>query len=164
MPGCGKSTIGVLLAKKMMYSFLDSDLVLQQRAGKRLYQIIRDDGQDAFSRLEDEVNSSFDVSRTVIATGGSAVYWNRSMEHLQSIADIVYIRIPYEELTNRIRDFATRGIYIPDGKTFLDVYNERVPLYEQYADITVDSGTGPTWETVETMYAAIAAFRKESGR
>ena len=89
MPGSGKSTVGVLLAKLLGYAFLDSDLLIQQRAGKRLFEILRDDGAEAFARLEEEVNAGLDVHRTVIATGGSAVYSDRAMAHLRSIGTVV---------------------------------------------------------------------------
>lgn len=161
MPGCGKSTIGVILAKKLMYSFLDSDLVIQQRAGKRLYRILEEDGAEAFAKLENEVNASLDVTRTVVATGGSAVYWEESMNHLKSIGTVVYIMTDYEELKRRIGDFATRGIYLPEGMSFEELYRERTPLYERYADITVQSGNGPTWETVERIATAIDYYREE---
>lgn len=158
MPGSGKSTIGVILAKKMAFQFLDSDLVIQERSGKRLQEIIAEEGNAAFSKLENEVNASLETDRTVIATGGSAVYWEESMKHFKEMATVVYIRTSYDELVSRIKDFKTRGIYVPEGQTFLDIYNDRVPLYEAYADVTVDSGDGPTWETVERMYSAIEEF------
>jgi len=155
MPGCGKSTIGVILAKKFGYHFEDTDLIIQRRAGKRLYQILAEDGPDTFAQLEDDVNGSLDVHETVIATGGSAVYWKASMQHLKSIGTVVYLRTPYEELRARIKDFETRGIYLPEGMTFRDLYDERTALYEQWADVIVDSGDGPTWDTVERIAAAL---------
>ncbi len=160
MPGSGKSTIGVLLAKKMTYQFLDSDLLIQERAGMRLQDYIDQYGTDAFERLEDEVNASIDVENTVIATGGSAVYGEKSMMHLKEISTVVYLRVSYEELNNRIKDFATRGIVIPEGQTFLDVYNARAPLYERYADVTIDTAKEDFWDTVERMSAAIEEFNR----
>ena len=155
MPGCGKSTIGVLLAKNLAYRFLDSDLVLQDRDGRRLQDIIDDLGPDGFSAFEDDVNASLDVHRTVIATGGSAVYGECAMAHFREIGTVVYLRTSFEEITRRIKDYSTRGLVIPEGKTFEDVYNERVPLYEQYADLTVDTDGKDLWDVVEEITEAL---------
>lgn len=139
MPGCGKSTVGVLLAKILGYSFIDSDLLIQQSEGKKLYEIINQHGADYFKAAENRVNSSINVSNTVIATGGSVVYCEQAMAHLKSIGKIVYIKITPEQLVKRINNIATRGVVIRDGETLLDLYNERAPIYEKYADITIDS-------------------------
>ena len=138
MPGCGKSTIGVLLAKNLAYGFLDSDLVIQEQSGRKLQEMIDEMGPEAFSAFEDAVNATLIPHNTVIATGGSAVYGTRAMEHFREIGTVVYLKASYETIEKRIRNFATRGIVIPEGQTFRDVYNERTALYEKYADITVD--------------------------
>ncbi len=138
MPGCGKSTIGVLLAKNLAYGFLDSDLVIQEQSGRKLQDMIDEMGPEAFSAFEDAVNATLIPHNTVIATGGSAVYGTRAMEHFREIGTVVYLKASYETIEKRIRNFATRGIVIPEGQTFRDVYNERTALYEKYADITVD--------------------------
>lgn len=151
MPGCGKSTIGVLLAKNLAYGFLDSDLVIQEQAGKKLQDLINDMGPADFASFEDMVNATLVPSRTVIATGGSAVYGTRAMEHFKAIGTVVYLRTSLEEIKRRIKDFDTRGIVVPEGQTFDDVFNERVPLYEKYADITVDTDSGELWDIVETI-------------
>ena len=137
MPGSGKSTVGVLLAKLIGYSFIDADLLIQQREGKKLYEILRDDGPDYFAKVENEVNASIDTHKTVIATGGSVVYGKEAMAHFQEIGTVVYLQVALSELTRRIGNFATRGILMKEGETFTDLYNERVPLYEAYADVTV---------------------------
>ena len=137
MPGSGKSTIGVLLAKMMGYDFLDSDLLIQSREGKKLYQIIADDGLEYFDKVENEVNASIEAENTVIATGGSVVYGKEAMEHLKEIGTVIYLNVTLKELEQRIKNMATRGISIKEGQTFEDLYNERVVLYEKYADITV---------------------------
>lgn len=155
MPGCGKSTIGVLLAKNLAYRFLDSDLVLQDRDGRRLQDIIDDLGPAGFSAFEDAVNASLEVDRTVIATGGSAVYGERAMAHFKEIGTVVYLRTSFEEIKRRIKDYSTRGLVIPEGKTFEDVYNERVPLYERYADLTVDTDGKDLWDVVEEITRAL---------
>ncbi len=140
MPGCGKSTAGVLLAKTLGYSFLDTDLLLQQRAGKKLYEIIRDDGMDAFLQLEnDTVAALEDVDRMVIATGGSVVLGEAAMERLDKMGQIVYLQLPLSQIQQRISNIKTRGIAMSPGENLGDVYGRRVPLYEQYADITVSA-------------------------
>lgn len=151
MPGCGKSTIGVLLAKNLAYGFLDSDLVIQEQSGKKLQDMINDMGPKAFSELEDAINSTLLPHRTVIATGGSAVYGTHAMEHFKEIGTVVYLRTSFEEISKRISNFETRGIVVPEGETFRDVYDERVPLYEKYADLIVDTEAGDLWETVESI-------------
>lgn len=139
MPGCGKSTVGVLLAKLIGYSFLDSDLLIQSEVGKRLFEIIDEAGNEDFLEIEDRVNFCITAERTVIATGGSAVYCEKAMEHLKSIGTVVYIKVPLFEIEKRIGDFSTRGLVINNGDTLADLYKERCPLYEKYADIIVEA-------------------------
>lgn len=161
MPGSGKSTIGVLLAKNLAYQFVDSDLVIQEKSGMRLQKYIDQYGPDAFSKLEDQVNSEIQVDRCVIATGGSAVYGQNAMKHFSGIATIVYLRVPFEALQHRIKNFSSRGIVVPEGETFLDVYNERIPLYERYADVTVDTEGKEFWDVVEEITAAVKEYKKQ---
>lgn len=155
MPGCGKSTIGVILAKSIAYDFLDSDLLIQNRAGKKLHEIIHDDGIDFFTKLEDAVNAEIETDHTVIATGGSVVYCERAMKHFKEIGQIVYLKAEKDELERRISNFKTRGIVIPEGKSFSELYDERVALYEKYSDITVSSDIGTAEEVVEKICEAI---------
>ncbi len=162
MPGCGKSTIGVLLAKNLAYGFLDSDLVIQEQSGRKLQDMIDEMGPEAFSAFEDAVNATLIPHNTVIATGGSAVYGTRAMEHFREIGTVVYLKASYETIEKRIRNFATRGIVIPEGQTFRDVYNERTALYEKYADITVDvdadiADEADIWDVVEAITAKLKA-------
>ena len=159
MPGCGKSTIGVLLAKNLAYGFLDSDLVIQEQSGRKLQDMIDEMGPEAFSAFEDAVNATLIPHNTVIATGGSAVYGTRAMEHFKQIGTVVYLKASYETIEKRIRNFATRGIVIPEGQTFRDVYNERTALYEKYADITVDVDVDKAdiWDVVEAITAKLKA-------
>lgn len=145
MPGAGKSTVGVLLAKALNYDFLDTDIIIQNRNGRKLYEIINDRGIDYFLRLENETLQSVDASNCVIATGGSAVFGREAMEHLREIGVVVYIKLSCEEIVRRVNNIKTRGIVMKKGKTMEDVYAERVPLYEKYAEITVD-GEGTTIE------------------
>jgi len=155
MPGSGKSTIGVLLAKNLSCQFLDSDLVIQEKIGSRLQDYIDKYGSAAFDEMEDQVNAGIDVENTVIATGGSAVYGENAMRHFKEIGTVVYLRVSFEDLLERIPNFESRGISIPEGMTFQDLYNERIPLYERYADITVDAGKKEIWSAVEDITEAL---------
>ncbi len=138
MPGAGKSTVGVVLAKKLGYRFLDSDLVIQEQTGKLLYQLIEEEGEAGFLMLENKMNASIEAENTVIATGGSAVYGREAMEHFGFIGKRVYLKLSYEELKERLGDLHERGVVLKEGFTLLDLYKERSPLYEKYADITID--------------------------
>ena len=155
MPGSGKSTIGVLLAKNLSCQFLDSDLVIQEKIGSRLQDYIDKYGSAAFDEMEDQVNAGIDVENTVIATGGSAVYGENAMRHFKEIGTVVYLRVSFEDLLERSPNFESRGISIPEGMTFQDLYNERIPLYERYADITVDAGKKEIWSAVEDITEAL---------
>lgn len=138
MPGAGKSTIGVLLAKALGMDFIDTDIIIQQRTGRLLQDIIDNDGIEAFLQVEEDVLASIELKNSVIATGGSAVYSEKAMVSLKRDGKAVYISLPYSEVEKRITNITTRGIVLRSGSTLQDAYNERVPLYEKYADITVD--------------------------
>ncbi len=137
MPSSGKSTLGVLLAKSLSMSFLDTDLLIQAGEGRRLQEIQNSIGMEAFRRLEDSVIEKVDCANTVIATGGSAVYCTGAMEHLKSIGQIVFLNLPLSEIETRIGDPAARGVVMGEGMTLKDLYDERLPLYKKYAEITV---------------------------
>lgn len=138
MPGAGKSTVGIVLAKILGMEFLDSDLLIQKREKKLLWQIIEEQGLDGFDRVEEDVNCSIETENTIIATGGSAVYSEKAMRHFQEIGTVVYLKVSCEELKKRLGDLKNRGVSIKEGQTLEDLYEERRPLYEKYADITVD--------------------------
>ncbi len=138
MPSSGKSTLGVLLAKSLGYGFIDSDLVIQEREGKLLHELIGERGIEAFLRAEESANLSISSHKAVIATGGSVVYCEKAMQHLKTLGKIVYLKMPYDEMCRRLGDFSHRGVVVREGSGLLDMYRERVPLYEKYADITVD--------------------------
>lgn len=140
MPGAGKSTIGIVLAKVLGYDFIDSDLLIQREEGKLLWEIMRDCGNEGFNRIEERVNSSIKTSRSVIATGGSVIYSPKAMEHLQSISTVVYLKVSHSVLKLRLGDLEKRGVLLEPGQTLLDLYKQRVPLYEKYAHITVNVG------------------------
>ena len=137
MPGAGKSTVGVVLAKKLGYAFLDSDLVIQSREGKLLDEIIEEHGVEKFWSIEEEANLSINTVRTVIATGGSVIYGSRAMEHLGQGGVIVYLKLSCEEIARRLGDLNERGVTLRKGQNLQMLYEERIPLYEKYADITV---------------------------
>lgn len=138
MPGAGKSTIGVVLAKILGYQFVDSDLVIQQQEGKVLHQLIAEHGIDGFLAIENQVNRDMDVSRSIISTGGSAVYGHEAMAAMKKNGIIVYIQLSYENLESRLGDLNQRGVVLKEGFSLKDLYEERCPLYEKYADITVN--------------------------
>ena len=138
MPGCGKSTVGVVLAKNMGYRFLDSDICIQEQENCLLHEIIAREGMDGFLAIENRVNASLQVEKHVIATGGSAVYGVETMKHFAAIGTIVYLNLPYEEIKERLGDLVKRGVALKDGQTLRELYEERIPLYEKYAEITVD--------------------------
>ena len=139
MPSCGKSTVGVLLAKALGYKFVDTDLLIQEREGALLCEIIAREGKEGFIRIENEVLMGIKDENAVISTGGSAVYCDGAMESLKRLGKTVYIRISYGEMTKRLGNFSHRGVVIRKGTTLLDLYRERAPLYEKYADVIVDS-------------------------
>lgn len=135
MPGAGKSTVGVVLAKCLGYHFLDSDLVIQEETGRLLHEIISEEGLDGFLQVENDVNSRIETKHCVIATGGSVIYGKEAMEHLKQIGTVVYLQLPCEEINRRLGDLKQRGVALKDGQTLEELYAERVPLYEKYADV-----------------------------
>ena len=151
MPGSGKSTVGVVLAKALGYNFVDSDLVIQKETGKRLFEIIDEVGIDEFLNIENRINAALSVEKSVVATGGSVIYGEEAMEHLKSIGKVIYLKTDYESLEMRLGNLLKRGVAIRSGNTLLDLYNERVPLYEMYADITIDTKNKGIREVVEDI-------------
>ncbi|WP_349669735.1 shikimate kinase [Lacrimispora sp.] len=138
MPASGKSTVGVLLAKRLGYSFVDVDIVIQEQEGRLLKEIIAEEGQEGFLRVENRVNAELSVHNSVIAPGGSVIYGKEAMEHLKKISTVVYLKLSYEAVEERLGNLTDRGVVLKDGMTLKDLYEERIPYYEQYADITVD--------------------------
>lgn len=138
MPGAGKSTVGVVLAKRLGMSFMDSDLVIQEQEGKMLHEIIAEKGTEGFLVIEDKVNAAINPKNTVIATGGSVIYGQNAMEHLREIGTVCYLKLSYESIDERLGDLAQRGVALKDGQTLMDLYQERTPLYEKYANLVID--------------------------
>lgn len=149
MPASGKSTVGVILAKIIGYDFIDSDLLIQKAEGMKLAQIISKKGVDGFIRVEERVNAAIEAHRSVIATGGSAVYGQRAMEHFRQIGTIVYLKVDFDELERRLGNIRQRGVVLREGQTLRDLYEERSVLYDKYADLTVTE-EGETVEDVIT--------------
>lgn len=156
MPSCGKSTLGVLLAKKLGYRFIDSDLVIQEREGMLLHDIIEQRGEEEFLRIENEVNCSLTDRRAVISTGGSAVYGEEAMRHLGTLGKIVYLNISCETMLSRLGDYVHRGVILRKGYTLEDMYAERSELYEKYADITVNVCDGDITANLQQICDVVA--------
>lgn len=151
MPGVGKSTIGVILAKELGYDFIDADLVIQKKTGKLLKDIIAEKGIEGFRVVENEVNASLDVNHSVIATGGSVVYGKEAMAHLSKIGTVVYLKLGLSSLEKRLGNLKCRGVVIRDDQTLADLFEERRPLYEEYADITIDEENKDIESTLEEL-------------
>ena len=155
MPGVGKSTVGVILAKELGFQFVDSDLLIQRQEKRLLKQIIEEDGIDGFIEIENQVNRSIDTHNAVIATGGSVVYGREAMENLGRIGKIVSLRLSYEKLQERLGNLHGRGVIVRKGQTLLDIYKERIPLYEQYADLVIDEEDKNIEETLQTILESL---------
>lgn len=155
MPGVGKSTVGVILAKILGYEFVDADLVIQKEEGKLLKDIIAEHGADGFIEVENKVNSQLNVHHSVIATGGSVIYGKEAMAHLKGIGTVVYLKQSFRVLNRRLRNIKNRGVVLKDGQTLRDLFEERTVLYEKYADIVVDEYGLSIEETVEAVCKAL---------
>ena len=137
MPGVGKSTVGVILAKVLGYQFIDADLLIQRQEGKLLHEIITEKGVDGFVEVENRVNASIEAEHSIIATGGSVIYGQQAMEHLGDIGTVLYVEVSYPILEKRLADIRGRGVVLREGQSLHDLYLERTPLYEKYADLRV---------------------------
>ncbi len=162
MPASGKSTAGVILAKVLGLDYMDTDLLIQRMAGQRLHAIIEERGVDGFLELEEEAclrigqDPAAGGSGAVIATGGSAVYSEAAVRHLRSLGTVIYLQVPYPVLQRRLRNIRQRGVVLREGQSLRDLYEERVPLYERYADITIpEEADGTAEDTVDRICAAL---------
>lgn len=151
MPSCGKSTVGVILAKTLNKDFVDTDLLIQRKKRKTLQEIINTWGNDYFHQIEEEVLLSFREDDYVVATGGSAIYFDKAMERFKENGTIVYIRVSLETVLERLNNIKTRGVTLEKGQTLEDLYNLRVPLYEKHADVIVDGDGITVEETIEKI-------------
>ena len=154
MPTSGKSTVGVILAKILGYHFIDADIVIQEKEGRKLSKIIEEEGVDGFVAIENRINSEINADRTVIATGGSVVYGKEAMEHYKEIGQVVYLKVSLETLKKRLHHAKQRGVVMKDGQTLESLYEERSALYEKYADLTVDEGR----DSLEKVTGKVAAL------
>lgn len=156
MPASGKSTVGVILAKILGYNFIDADIVIQEKDGRKLSEIIEAEGIDGFVDLENKINSEIETEKTVISTGGSVVYGKEAMEHYKNIGKVVYLKVSMDVLTKRLNDVKQRGVVMREGQSLVSLYNERTPLYEKYADYTIDEGTHTMEEVIADILSAIS--------
>lgn len=137
MPSAGKSTVGVVLAKRLGLQFIDADIVIQEKEGKLLKEIILEKGTDGFLELEDRINSSIEADHAVISPGGSIVYCKNAMRHYKEIGTVVYLKVSYDIINQRLKNSKDRGVVLRQGQTFRSLYDERIRLFEKYADVTV---------------------------
>ncbi|MDE5983970.1 MAG: shikimate kinase [Eubacterium sp.] len=157
MPGSGKSTCGVVAAKMLLKNFFDTDLLIQNLEGISLQSIIDTKGNEYFEQAEENAILDLDIQGTVIATGGSVVYSDKAMQHLKKLGKIIYLHLDYEQMCSRISNLSTRGVVMKNGETLLDMYNERLPLYDKWADEIIDCGSN----TVEQTAQAISELAKK---
>ena len=155
MPGCGKSTCGVIVAKMLLKNFFDTDLLIQNIEGISLQDIIDTKGIEYFEKAEEEAILNLDIKGTVIATGGSVVYSDKAMEHLKSLGTVIFLNLGFENMEKRISNFKTRGVVMRKGNTLLDMYKERLPLYKKWADITINCDRETAEDTAQAIYDAV---------
>ena len=155
MPGCGKSTLGRRLAEKIGYGFIDSDSVIIAREGKALNEIIAEVGREGFLDIEAKVNMQLCAERCIIATGGSVIYRDAAVQKLKESGTLVYLKLSYETVAARLGDLKKRGVALKDGFTLKDLYDERTPLYEKYADIVVELPQQEKSESVDQIAKAL---------
>ena len=154
MPSSGKSTVGVVLAKTMNKGFVDTDILIQQREGCTLQDIINEKGNDYFHQVEEHVLLDFHGKNYVVATGGSAIYFDRAMDHFKETGKIVYLKVSLDTVLTRLNNIKTRGVTLAKGQTLEDLYNLRIPLYEKHADIVIDADGMTVEEVVESIMEA----------
>lgn len=155
MPAVGKSTVGVVVAKRLGYQFIDTDLLIQEEEGNLLREIIEKKGIDGFLEIEDRVNAKVEVHNTVISPGGSVVYCENAMKHYKEIGTVVYLMASYETINKRLKSAKNRGVVLRAGQTLKDLYDERVPLFERYADLTVCEDGLKLEDTIDKVIEAL---------
>ena len=151
MPASGKSTVGVVVAKRLGYKFVDTDLVIQEVEKRLLKELIAEEGNEGFLRIEDRVNAEIQEERAVISPGGSVVYCENAMRHYKETGMIVYLHTSYETISNRLHNAKNRGVVLKDGQTLKDLYEERSALFERYADLTISEEGRDLEETIEEV-------------
>lgn len=151
MPASGKSTVGVVVAKRLGLEFVDADLLIQKQEKRLLKDIIEQEGNDGFLAIENQVNRDLNVEQAVISPGGSVVYCEEAMQHYKEIGDVVYLQTSFEEINRRISNAKNRGVVLREGQTLRDLYEERVKLFEKYADHTVSEEGCSLEETIDKV-------------
>lgn len=160
MPAVGKSTVGIVVAKRLGMNFIDADLLIQEEENKLLREIIEEVGQDGFLKIENRVNAGIKAQNSVISPGGSVIYCEDAMKHFKEIGTIVYLKASYQTIKRRIHNPKKRGVVLREGQSFRDLYNERVPYFEKYADITVCEDRCRIEETIENVIRAVKKYRR----
>ena len=151
MPASGKSTVGVVVAKRLGYGFVDTDLLIQAQEKKLLKEIIAEVGNEGFLQIENQVNRDVNVERSVISPGGSVVYCEEAMNHFKEIGTVVYLQVPFETINQRISNAKNRGVVLKEGQTLKDLYDERTALFEKYADYTISEEGLSLEETIDEV-------------
>ncbi|MEZ3485345.1 MAG: shikimate kinase [Lachnospiraceae bacterium] len=156
MPAVGKSTVGVIVAKRLGYRFIDTDILIQEEEGKLLKDIIKEKGTSGFLEIEDRINSRVNTRKTVISPGGSVIYCENAMKHYKEIGKVVYLQVSYETIDKRLNNARSRGVVLRKGQTLRDLYDERVRLLEKYADITICEDGLKLEETIQKVLDALS--------
>lgn len=164
MPAVGKSTVGIVVAKRLGMQFIDTDLLIQEQEGKLLREIIAEQGQEGFLKIENQVNAAVNPENAVISPGGSVIYCREAMEHYKKIGTVVYLKASYQTIKKRIRNPKKRGVVLREGQSLRDLYDERTPYFEKYADITVCEDGCRIEETIENVLNAVKKRRKKYKR
>lgn len=164
MPASGKSSVGVVLAKKTGRRFIDGDLLIQEQNGKLLKDLIAERGDNGFRALEDETLSALEAENAVIAPGGSVIYGERAMARLKELGKVIYLKLSYPAIRRRLGDLTARGVSIKRGQTLRDLYRERTVLYEKYADLVIDENGLSTRKVVEVIARAIGEGDNETAQ
>ncbi len=151
MPASGKSTVGVVVAKRLGYEFVDTDLLIQRQEKRLLKEIIAEEGNEGFLKIENQVNRDLQAEKSVISPGGSVVYCEEAMQHFKEIGTVVYLRVSFEEINARISNAKNRGVVLKEGQTLKDLYEERVQLFEKYADCVVEESGLSLEETIDKV-------------
>ena len=164
MPAVGKSTVGIVVAKRLGMQFIDTDLLIQEQEGKLLREIIAEQGQEGFLKIENQVNAAVNPENAVISPGGSVIYCREAMEHYKKIGTVVYLKASYQTIKKGIRNPKKRGVVLREGQSLRDLYDERTPYFEKYADITVCEDGCRIEETIENVLNAVKKRRKKYKR
>lgn len=160
MPGSGKSCMGRAIARRLNVKNLDIDKLMEKNTGRKLQDIINEDGLEAFKKLEEETICTLKDEGCIVSTGGSAVYYERAMEHLKSLGPVIYLYAGFETIKERLGDFSKRGVVLRDGQTLKDLYDERTVLYQKYADITINCDGNAYARYQAQLLDAISKFNK----